>query len=248
MYASGTYSVSVTFKNTGNTAWGAAANYNLGSQNAQDNLIWGMKRVGMGASLTQPGESKTFTFTVTAPGTVGGKNFQWRMVHDGVDWFGVYSTNYVVYIITAACDTAIAQYDYDFNSAGYPLMHTGWSWDSVNGRLLGGTVHNMSTNWAAHGSTVNMSACAGQNIRYAWYQTYSTEACCDSVAAMVMNPSSTDWEYIWGPVKGAEEWVVKYWNIPEAYKSNVNLLFGAWTDYSVLGTGYQIDWAKVERY
>ena len=91
------YNVSVTMKNIGSSTWTSAASYRLGSQNPQDNGIWGTGRIYMssGDSIA-PGASKTFTFTVKAPSAVGNYNFQWRMVRDGVEWFGGYSTNVTV--------------------------------------------------------------------------------------------------------------------------------------------------------
>ena len=41
-----------------------------------------------GTSSVPPGSQYTFSFTVTAPSTVGSYNFQWEMVQDGVSWFG----------------------------------------------------------------------------------------------------------------------------------------------------------------
>jgi hypothetical protein len=245
-------SVTVGFLNTGNTAWGEAAFYRMGPINPYDNTLWaGTNRIFFGAGeVIQPGQTKYFTFNVTAPSTRGSYNFQWRMLQDGVNWFGADSTNIVVSVIdVAGCNAAIAQYSYDFNSAGYPLMHTGWVWDSVNGHLRGGTVNSMGgANWAAHGNTIDMSACTGQNIRYAWSQSYNLETNYDYGSAWVLNTTATGWEMKYGEVTGVGGWAVQYWNIPDAYKNYVNLLFKVRTDGSVLNDGYRIDWVRVERY
>jgi hypothetical protein len=87
MVAGQRYTVSVRMKNIGGTTWTAAEGYRLGSQNPQDNLTWGLHRVGLPASVA-PGGEVTFNFTVIAPSTPGTYNFQWRMVQDGVGWFG----------------------------------------------------------------------------------------------------------------------------------------------------------------
>gem|GEM_PF-3127238 len=87
------YGVSVTFQNTGNTTWSSSDKYGLGSQNPQDNSTWGFTRVGLGAEVIQPEQSKTFNFDVTAPGTPGTYNFQWKMVRDTYEWFGTQSAN-----------------------------------------------------------------------------------------------------------------------------------------------------------
>ena len=83
-------SVSVTMQNTGTTTWTAAGGYKLGTQNPQDNTLWtGSTRVYLAAGESiAPGQTKTFTFNITAPSTNGSYNFQWRMVHEGIAWFG----------------------------------------------------------------------------------------------------------------------------------------------------------------
>lgn len=91
-----TATVSVTMRNNGSTTWGN--NHSLGSQHPQDNAIWGTGRVSVGGTPVQPGETKTFTFNITAPSTSGDYNFQWRMVQDGVEWFGASSTNAIIQV------------------------------------------------------------------------------------------------------------------------------------------------------
>jgi RHS repeat-associated protein len=81
--------------NSGTSTWTSANNYGLGSQNPQDNTTWGLGRVALPSSVA-PGAQVTFNFRVTAPSTSGTYNFQWRMVHDGVAWFGDYSPNVAV--------------------------------------------------------------------------------------------------------------------------------------------------------
>ena len=87
-------------KNTGTTTWTSSGNYNLGSQNPQDNATWGTGRIGLPSSVAA-GAEVTFNFTVTAPATPGTYNFQWRMVQDGVEWFGDYSPNFQVTVSSA---------------------------------------------------------------------------------------------------------------------------------------------------
>jgi hypothetical protein len=86
--------VSVTVRNDGNEAWTAGDQFKLGSQNPQDNTLWGFNRVNLAAYDTiLPGQQKTFTFNATAPSTPGTYGFQWRMVQELITWFGGYSTN-----------------------------------------------------------------------------------------------------------------------------------------------------------
>jgi hypothetical protein len=76
-------------KNTGITTWTSAGSnpQRLGSQNPQDNIVWGRGRVDV-PQLIPPGSSAVFNFTVTAPLTPGVRLFQWRMLQEGITWFG----------------------------------------------------------------------------------------------------------------------------------------------------------------
>lgn len=87
-----TVEVSITMKNTGETAWMPRGQFRLGSQGPADNQVWGADRVFLdeGDSIV-PGAEKTFTFEVTVPETDGIFNFQWQMVQDGEEWFGAKS-------------------------------------------------------------------------------------------------------------------------------------------------------------
>lgn len=90
-----THTVSVTMQNNGTSPWTFAGSYNLGAQNPQDNTTWrSSNRVTLNANeVVAPGASRIFTFDITAPSVAGTYNFQWRMVHDGVSWFGTPSSN-----------------------------------------------------------------------------------------------------------------------------------------------------------
>ncbi len=90
------YNVSITMKNTGDTTWTESDKYRLGSQNPQDNLIWGIGRINLfaGESIA-PMQTKTFNFDIKAPAMTGDYNFQWRMLQEGVQWFGQKTTDSV---------------------------------------------------------------------------------------------------------------------------------------------------------
>jgi len=85
------YAMRVTMKNTGTTTWTSGSSYLLGSQNAQDNVDWGFKRVSLPTSVA-PGAQADFNFNVTAPNP-GVHNFQWQMLQEGAHWFGDLSTS-----------------------------------------------------------------------------------------------------------------------------------------------------------
>ncbi len=89
MTAGKTYPVSITFLNTGTATWSAAEQYFLGAQTPENNQIWGMSRVPLAANVP-PGQQATFTFLVTAPAP-GKHILQWRLLREGVAWFGDYT-------------------------------------------------------------------------------------------------------------------------------------------------------------
>lgn len=80
--------VSVTMNNNGPTTWLQSAVYRLGAQDPQDNMNWGLNRVTLPVASVGPGGNVTFNFNMTAPTTPGTYNGHWKMVHDGVAWFG----------------------------------------------------------------------------------------------------------------------------------------------------------------
>lgn len=87
MQAGQRHQVSVRMRNTGWFTWNAKEGFRLGSQNPSDHTAWGFARVEL-AHPVPAGQEATFSFTVTAPKTGGVHHFRWRMVQDGVTWFG----------------------------------------------------------------------------------------------------------------------------------------------------------------
>jgi hypothetical protein len=95
MEAGQSYAVSVRMRNGGSTTWGSG--YFLGSQNPHDNFVWGMNRAALGATVA-PGQERSITWTITAPATPGQYNFQWRVLREGVEWFGETTQNVPVQV------------------------------------------------------------------------------------------------------------------------------------------------------
>ena len=90
------FNVEITMRNHGTTTWSPEAPnaYRLGSWNPQDNDTWGTGRINMAADTTAaPDSDTTFTATLTAPAEAGEYDFQWRMVHELMEWFGEPSGN-----------------------------------------------------------------------------------------------------------------------------------------------------------
>ena len=78
--------VSVTMRNTGGRAWSPSLGHRLGSQSPQDNALWGTNREQLAGDVP-PGQEATFNFTLTSVPS-SHATFQWRMVQEGVEWFG----------------------------------------------------------------------------------------------------------------------------------------------------------------
>ncbi len=93
MEAGKVYNVSLRMRNSGNTTWTSAAGYALGI--ADDNSAWNTGRLSLSEAVG-PGAATIIGGQVRAPTTPGAYNFRWQMVQDGVEWFGVYTTNVVV--------------------------------------------------------------------------------------------------------------------------------------------------------
>ena len=87
MAAGSSATVTVWMQNTGTTTWTSAGGYELGSQRPQDNVTWGLSRVSLPSEVA-PNATVDFTFTITAPATVKGHNFRWRMLRGADGWFG----------------------------------------------------------------------------------------------------------------------------------------------------------------
>ncbi len=96
------YNVQTQFKNVGRSTWTIAGNYNMGSQDPQDNTNWvinstpGSNRLPVPSSIA-PGSIAIFNFQVTAPtvSTATNYNFNWQMVQEAVEWFGQKCTSQV---------------------------------------------------------------------------------------------------------------------------------------------------------
>lgn len=96
------FTITIKTKNAGCNTWSASGDNptRLGSQSPQDNTLWGTGRIAATADVAS-GEIGIFTATLTAPKTAGTYDFNWRMVHDGVRWFGDSTPNVQVKVVPA---------------------------------------------------------------------------------------------------------------------------------------------------
>jgi hypothetical protein len=81
------HDVSVTMRNVGSEPWTPTRGYRLGSQAPPDNQRWGLSRVELPGPVL-PGQDATFSFHITALMLSARYSFQWRMLQEGIAWFG----------------------------------------------------------------------------------------------------------------------------------------------------------------
>ena len=79
------YNVSVTFRNRG-VVWSEARAFRLGANGDSDPFTATTRHTISGE--VRPGNTYTFSFTLTAPATPGTYTTDWRMVRDSYAWFG----------------------------------------------------------------------------------------------------------------------------------------------------------------
>ncbi len=153
------FSATVTMNNNGTTHWTGENGYNLGSQNPQDNTRWGMGRVGFAGTIS-PGQNGAFTFTCTAPSTAGTYPFDWKMVQDGVEWFGATAVGTIV--VTEPSNAVIVD-----NSAA---TFTGaWAVGSSAADKYGADYAYRSTAAVSEPATFVANIPAGTRNVYAWW-------------------------------------------------------------------------------
>jgi len=87
MTAGQSYTAHVTVQNTGTSTWASSADYKLGAVGDSDPFAYPRVLLDPGDSIG-PGQSKTFAFTMTAPSSAGSYVTDWRMLREGVAWFG----------------------------------------------------------------------------------------------------------------------------------------------------------------
>jgi len=100
-----TIQVSVTFENTGTSLWTAAAGYKLGAVGDSDPFSAPRQTLAAGESIA-PGAIRTFTFAMKAPATPGAYTSDWRMLREGVAFFG---ETYTAPVTVAAAPPAAAR-------------------------------------------------------------------------------------------------------------------------------------------
>jgi hypothetical protein len=124
-------------RNAGMTTWISAGPYpfRLGSQAPQDNTTWGTGRCDVPNSVA-PGGQATFAFTVFAPAP-GTHHFQWRMLQELVQWFGVFSPDTLIQVVPLALQVSITPYPVPLNVS---VQATVRATSNAGGQLVAGDV------------------------------------------------------------------------------------------------------------
>lgn len=93
--AGATVQASVTMRNTGTTPWDGG--FRLGANDDDDPFRAGLdvREYLPPGTVVAPGADHTFTFTLRAPQQPGVYTSDWRMVHEGVQWFGAVATKQI---------------------------------------------------------------------------------------------------------------------------------------------------------
>jgi autotransporter-associated beta strand protein len=123
------FAATVVMTNTGTQPWAAGGStpHNLGSQSPQDNANWGFSRVALPSSPVNPGQKATFTFNPTAPLVPGSYTFAWKMVQQGVGWFGTTASQ----SITVLASSNARYWDINGTTAGAGGTTPGGAWTNT---------------------------------------------------------------------------------------------------------------------
>ena len=179
----GNFTVSITMQNTGSTTWTSDDLYRLGSQSPQDNTTWGFNRVELPNSVA-PGDTVTFVFECTAPATLGTYDFQWRMVQDGVEWFGDYTQLVQISVDTTTNDAKFISYEVlphklqpnDTFLVKITMQNTGTStWRQSTLYRLGSQFPQDNYTWGANRIPLPHNVSPGDTITFTTYLTSPAE-------------------------------------------------------------------------
>ncbi|MDO8588670.1 MAG: glycoside hydrolase family 9 protein [Armatimonadota bacterium] len=119
MTAGQQYPVTVTMKNIGTSTWTQAAGYKLGAAGDSDPFC-AFNRVDLsGGDSIGPNQQKTFSFTMTAPTTPATYTTDWRMLREGVEWFGQTLTEQVQVNGVA---TTVSNSTFDSDANGWSIV------------------------------------------------------------------------------------------------------------------------------
>jgi len=105
----------VEMHNTGTTTWTRADGYKLGTVDDEDPFHETTREWLPEDAVIPPNASWVFEFELLGPGEEGVYTSDWRMVHEGVEWFG----ESVAHEITVNCDASAWEFTDEMEDAVY---------------------------------------------------------------------------------------------------------------------------------
>ena len=175
-----TFAVKITMYNAGSATWTSANQYQLGSQNTQDNTTWELSRVNVPSVV--PGASVDLNFNATAPTIPGTYNFQWRMVQNGTSWFGASTSNVAITVGTNDAAFVTQTVPTSMNSGQtYPvtvtMRNTGnTTWPAGTSYRLGAQNPTDNTTWTSGQITPSNSVAPGASVMFTFNVTAPASA------------------------------------------------------------------------
>lgn len=156
-----TRSVSVTFRNKG-VLWSNKWGFKLGAVGDSDPFTATTRHLL--ASEVGPNGTYTFTFNLTAPSTPGTYTTDWRMLREGVTWFGATASQNVVVSAPAPAEVIL-----DNNQAGFSAS-SNWSTGTMSTDKYGADYRFRSTQAISDPATWQVTLpSAGTYAVYAWW-------------------------------------------------------------------------------
>jgi hypothetical protein len=138
------YPARVTMKNIGTASWTRAAGYKLGMVDDSDPFFGADTRVWLDENATVlPGATHEFKFLLTAPGQAGDLVTDWRMVQEGVEWFGAIAKSPVKVACNIKKRTGLVKLDKNslsddqghFNALGTTMFWAAWAYKNDKAKL-----------------------------------------------------------------------------------------------------------------
>jgi RHS repeat-associated protein len=120
-----TTTVTVMMRNIGSTTWypNQPNPYRLGANSPVDSLTWGMGRVELPMSVA-PTRYVTFTLNIKAPSVPGTYAFSWKMLREGLYWFGGGGSRTITVTASAPVPAPAPVYNAQMTSANVPTNMT----------------------------------------------------------------------------------------------------------------------------
>lgn len=163
MNAGQNYNVSITLRNRG-VLWAAARNYRLGAVGDSDPFT-ATNRINI-AGEVGPGNTYTFSFTMTAPATGGTYTTDWQMVRDGYTWFGVTLSKQILVSGGGGVTCGAADNNQGHSIAGYTVD---WQSNPTSAANWGtGTCTGGISEWKTWGVNITGKTCTVYDRNLYW--------------------------------------------------------------------------------